>query len=103
MRLLDKDLRGLPVITKKGDKVGKIAGISVDPEQHVIAHYVVSRSRSLSSMLPGELLIHPTQVLSLDDQMMVVHDSAIAVEAAAKKVRVSEAAGVTTAATRSEA
>lgn len=103
MRLLDKDIRGIPVITKKGDKVGKLTAISIDPDNHVIAHYVVSRSRSLSSMLPGELLIHPRQVISLDDQMMVVHDSAIAVEAVAKKVRVSEAAGVTPAATRSRA
>ena len=82
MRLSDKELRGLPVVTKEGDKVGKLTGFIIDADAHAVVQYVVARSRTLSALLPKELLVHPSQVVSIDDEKMVVKGEFVAVEAA---------------------
>ena len=82
MRLSDKELRGLPVVTKTGDKVGKVSGLVVDGDNHAVVQYVVAKSRLLSAILPKELLVHPSQVVSIDEEKMVVKGEFIAVEAA---------------------
>ena len=82
MRLSDKEMRGLPVVTTGGEKIGKLAGFVVDAETHAVVQYVVAKSRSLSALLPKELLVHPSQVVSVDDEKMVVKGEFIAVEAA---------------------
>ncbi len=82
MRLSDKEMRGLPVVTAAGEKIGKLAGFVVDGETHAVVQYVVTKSRSLSALLPKELLVHPSQVISIDDEKMVVKGEFIAVEAA---------------------
>lgn len=81
MRFRDKELRGLPVVTRAGVKVGKIAGIIIDADAHSVAQYVVRRMRLILPFLPQELLVHPSQVVSLDREKMVVSDGAV-VEAA---------------------
>jgi len=82
MRLRDKEIRGLPVVTTDGEKIGKLAGFVVDTETHAVVQYVVTKSRLLSALLPKELLVHPSQVVSVDDEKMVVKGEFIAVEAA---------------------
>ncbi|MBI4458395.1 PRC-barrel domain-containing protein [Candidatus Uhrbacteria bacterium] len=81
--LRDSQLRGLPVSTKSGEKVGKIAAVIFDPATHAVSRYAVRRGRTISRLLPGELLIHPNQVVSLDEEKMVVIDAAVTVEAGA--------------------
>ncbi|MFA6604017.1 MAG: PRC-barrel domain-containing protein [Patescibacteria group bacterium] len=93
MRLRDNELRGLPVFSRDGSRIGKLKALVIDSESHTVAQYVVAKSRSLSALLPQELLVHPTQVISLDDEKMVVKDEFIAVEAAeAVALRGAEAA-----------
>ncbi|HTK04026.1 MAG TPA: PRC-barrel domain-containing protein [Candidatus Eisenbacteria bacterium] len=94
MRFRDADLRGIPVVTKGGEKIGKLAAYVIDAEHHEIAQYVVARSSLLSSILPDELLVHPGQVISLDAEMMVVEDSAVSERAEARNIaeRAAEAA-----------
>ncbi len=75
-------MRGLPVVTGAGEKIGKLAGFVVDSDDHAVVQYVVTKSRSLSALLPKELLVHPAQVISIDDEKMVVKGEFIAVEAA---------------------
>jgi len=83
MRLSDKELRGLPVVTAvSGEKIGRLTGFVVDGESHAVIQYVVAKSRTLSALLPKELLVHPSQVVSIDDEKMVVKGEFIAVEAA---------------------
>lgn len=72
------NLRGIPVVTKKsGEKLGKLAGFVIDADTHAVEQYVVSKSRLLSALLPDDLLIHRSQVVSLDDERMVVEDAAV--------------------------
>ncbi|HSD12845.1 MAG TPA: PRC-barrel domain-containing protein [Patescibacteria group bacterium] len=94
MRFRDADLRGVPVVTKSGDKVGKLAAYVIDAGRHEIAQYVVARSSLLSKILPDELLVHPDQVVSLDAEMMVIEDAAVTERAEARRIaeRAAEAA-----------
>jgi sporulation protein YlmC with PRC-barrel domain len=86
MRFRDADLRGIPVVTKSGEKLGKLAAYVIDAERHEVAQYVVSRSSLLAKILPDELLIAPVQVISLDAEMMVVEDGAVAERAEARGI-----------------
>jgi sporulation protein YlmC with PRC-barrel domain len=102
MRLRDREIRGLPVFTRGGQRVGKVAAIEIDADSHAVSRYVVTRSRGLAAILPAELLVDPTQVVELDDEKMVVNESAVPAEAKAKAMRVREAAHAASAAMRSE-
>lgn len=86
MEMTDIDLRGLPVVTITGENVGKIAGISFDTASHAIRHYIVARSRLLAPLLPKELFIAPSQVISIDDEKMVVQGEVLVEEKAAAVV-----------------
>lgn len=100
MRLRDKELKGLPVFTKSGRRVGKVAGLELDCAEHVVWRYVVTRSRSLSAILPAELLIGPDLVLEITDERMTVMDASVPQEAVA--LRRQEAAASLPVAMRSE-
>ncbi len=82
MRFRDVDLRGIPVVTKSGEKIGKLVGFVVDAERHEIAQYAVAKSTLLSKILPDEFLIRPSQVISIDAEKMVVEDGVVAEKAA---------------------
>jgi sporulation protein YlmC with PRC-barrel domain len=75
--LRDDEIHGLPVLNAAGEKVGTVSGLSVDAGNHAVARYAVTRSRLLSALLPSELLVAPSQVISLDRERMVVEDAAI--------------------------
>jgi sporulation protein YlmC with PRC-barrel domain len=86
MRFRDVELRGIPVITKSGQKVGKLSAYVIDADRHEVAQYVVVRSRLLSRLLPDELLVDRSQVVSLDAEMMVINDNAVTERAEARKM-----------------
>lgn len=78
MTLRDADIRGIPVFTEKGgEKIGKLAGFVIDPGMHAVEQYVVNKSRLLSALLPDDLRVHRSQVVSLDADRMVVKDAAV--------------------------
>ena len=83
MRFRDKDLRNLPVVTREGDRIGKLSALVVDTESHAVVQYVVVRSRLLPALLPQELLVHPSQVISIDEDKMVVKGEFVQAEAEA--------------------
>ena len=74
MRLRDSELRGLPVFTASGERVGTVAGVILDAASHAVAQYAVTRSRRLTDLIPSELLVAPSQVQRLDHESMVVDD-----------------------------
>ncbi len=86
MLFRDADLRGVPVVTKSGEKVGKLVAYVIDAERHEVAQYVVARSSLLSKILPDELLVHRDQVVSLDAEMMVIEDAAVTERAEARRI-----------------
>lgn len=92
MRISDSQLKGLSVVTESGDPIGKVAGMVIDVDSHTVIQYKASRSRLLSALLPEELLIHQNQVISVDEEKMVVKGSMSEVEDAAKALRVRKAA-----------
>jgi sporulation protein YlmC with PRC-barrel domain len=93
MRILDSDLRGLSVVTETGDPVGKISGFMFDIDTHSIIHYVVSKSRLLPALLPDELIVHHSQVISVDEEKMVVKGGLSEVEERTKALQVRKATG----------
>lgn len=91
MQLRDSEIRGIPVHTKGGEKVGKLRGVVVESGTHAVAYYVVARPRLLTALLPDELLIAPRQVIEFDAEHMVVDDGAVPEAFAARAARRSHA------------
>ena len=65
----------LPVRTESGKALGHVVDISVDPSTHSVISYHVKTSRMLPDMVQSPLIIHHTQVVSLDEKEMVVDDA----------------------------
>ncbi|MBN1584760.1 PRC-barrel domain-containing protein [Candidatus Uhrbacteria bacterium] len=95
MRLSDSAVRKLAVVTETGDPIGRVRGMVIDTDSHQVIQYLVTRNRSLPSLLPGDLLIHFSQVVSMDDRRMVVRGTVTEMESAAEVFRqqVRDAAG----------
>lgn len=98
MQFRDVELRGIPVVTKSGQKLGKLAAYVIDVEHHEIAQYVVSGAGLLSKLMPDELLVGREQVITLDNEQMVVHDAVVEEKAEAKSKQMPGTANVTPAA-----
>lgn len=73
-KISDKQLLGLPVETESGTALGKVHGFHVDVEHHTILQYVVRSTNPLKGLFSRELLVAPSQVLSITEQKMVVDD-----------------------------
>ncbi|KPJ86096.1 hypothetical protein AMJ57_00380 [Parcubacteria bacterium SG8_24] len=80
MFLRDSELRGLPVRTVGGTRLGKVAGVIIDVETQTVVQYAVRKTRGLPVLSPPRLLIRASQVVSLDDKEMVVEDNTVTVE-----------------------
>lgn len=82
MQISLKQLLHLPVETKNGSKLGEICGINFDAERHLVVSYAV-KAAYLPRPFASELLIAPSQVLSITTEKMVVIDMAIPASEAA--------------------
>jgi sporulation protein YlmC with PRC-barrel domain len=75
-----KNLIGLPVETKNGLLLGKIKSFEIDSDTQTVLRYVV-KSRSLISKLLSEevreIIVGRNQVISLDEEKMIVHDTLV--------------------------
>ncbi len=73
MRLSDDQLRGLPVETRTGEYVGRVVGFVMDTQGGVVVQYRVRPSGLLALLSASrELLVHQSQVVSIDANRMVV-------------------------------
>jgi sporulation protein YlmC with PRC-barrel domain len=78
MRLTTKDLISLPVETKSGEKLGKIASFDIDSETQQIVCYCVKSLNPIKDLIfQDQLIISPTQVISITAKKMVVEDNVI--------------------------
>ena len=100
MQLRDRDIRGLPVVTKSGQRLGKVASFSIDSGTQAVVQYAVSAS-GVAALWARTLVVAASSVLSLDNEKMVVADGTMAEESEARILRKAEASIVPTA-TRSE-
>lgn len=81
MKLTNRQIIGLPVVSQSDQSVGHIIGFECNSENHLILNYLVSASPLVTRLLhlPGkELVIAVGQVVSLDAERMVVVDSSVA-------------------------
>lgn len=69
----DRHLIGLRVVTRAGRVVGQIKRVHINVDTHVVSHYVVGQGM-LPNVFGNELLISPSQVLSISDKVMTVLD-----------------------------
>ena len=65
----------LPVKTESGKALGHVVDVSVDPATHSVVAYHVKASRMMPDLVQSPLIIHHTQVVSLDETGMVVDDA----------------------------
>lgn len=71
----EKSLLKLPVETRSGLRLGRVAGFEVDPASQMIVRYRV-RPKGLSArILKAPLLVAREQVLEMTDEKMVVEDA----------------------------
>lgn len=71
----DKILLKLPVETKSGAPLGRVAGFEFDAEGQAILRYRVRPRGLAAGMLKKPLLVAREQVLSIDAEKMVVDDN----------------------------
>ena len=71
----DKTLLKLPVETKSGAALGRVAGFELDAETHAILRYRVRPKGLAAQLLKKPLLVAREQVLSIDAVKMVVDDN----------------------------
>lgn len=80
MKLTDRQLIGLPVVTVSGQAVGKIVGFEWESEHHLILNYHVSPNPLVTrwlGMRNSVLIVGRRQVVSVDVERMVVEDAVV--------------------------
>lgn len=80
MQISYEQLNNLPVYTQNGQLIGKISGLIVDTETHIIKKYLVRKSSLVKDLLSAlsqdrDLEIHPSQVVNISKEKMVVFDN----------------------------
>ena len=72
MRISTKQLLGLPVETEDGAHIGSVVSCDVDIDTHHVETYHAKSGRLLSGLFHGDLLIHPTEIISITAEKMIV-------------------------------
>ncbi len=88
MRILVKQLLGLPVYTESETHLGEVVDAEYDIDQQCIMIYHVKPATVLATLFGAKLLVDRSQVVSITADKMIVQDAveteAAAVRAAAK-------------------
>jgi len=74
MQISSNDLINLPVYTEGGRNLGRVISIDIDIDSNTITHYHV-RTGLIKGFWHQELLIHKSQVVSINQEKMVVEDN----------------------------
>ena len=69
-----KTLLKLPVYTKSGTHLGKVAGFEFEQESQMIVRWRVRPKGVAAQLVGGELAIGREQVISITDEKMTVDD-----------------------------
>jgi len=78
-QLLVGELRGKPVITQRGIKLGKLRDVAIDGDSGRVVHFVVRQGRLLAS---PDLLISPDEIVEITASAIITKDTLIPVSAA---------------------
>ena len=74
MKILSSDLINLPVYTQSGQHLGRVDSFEVDIEAYTIIKYNV-RTGLIKGLWHQQLVIDPSQVISISKEKMVVEDN----------------------------
>lgn len=90
MRLRDDEFLGIRVETNTGRRIGRLVGFVMDANSGFVVQYRVRPKGIVAACVPGlrELLIAHDDVVSLDDQRMVVRDGSSAVSGGGRRKRI---------------
>jgi len=77
MKIRNKQLLGLSVVTASGQSLGKVCGWELDVETHQILKYEVKTSGFITQPFAKTLLIASHQVVSISLEKMVVEDNVV--------------------------
>lgn len=78
MRLTDRQLVGLPVVTQSGQQLGSVTGFECDIDHHTIETYLVSTSPLITRLFGlhrRTLVVARSQVIAITVEAMIVHDA----------------------------
>lgn len=70
-------LINLSVQTKSGERLGTLIGFDIDVQTHEIKAYRVKSRGLIKGLLRNELVISREQVISINDERMVVYDAVV--------------------------
>ncbi len=81
MTINEKQLKKVIVETQSGQVLGKVTDFQLDPATGVIAQYEVK-----SGLLSQILLINKEQIISFDENKMIVEDAVVKTESETQEV-----------------
>ncbi|MFA5022318.1 MAG: PRC-barrel domain-containing protein [Patescibacteria group bacterium] len=93
MLISSVDLINLPVYCQSGKHLGKVSSFDVDIDSKMIKQFYVKTSL-IKDLWQQQLLISPSQVISISKEKMVVEDGVIS-ELAGKTEKITMATPVT--------
>jgi len=85
MLLKHKQLIGLLVKTQDGRVLGQIKDFEFNTEMGQIDKYIISSSELVKKILAQDLIINQGQVISIDNQEMIVDSGAISIKSTAEE------------------
>lgn len=77
MILKKQDIINLPVYTQSGNHLGKVADFELSTSSHLIERYIIRSGLIVGGILQKDLLISPSQVISITQEKMIVEDTLI--------------------------
>jgi sporulation protein YlmC with PRC-barrel domain len=77
MRINSRRLIGLPVLTKSGQDLGKVGSVDIDTENGRLATIRVKTRGLVQGLLDQELLVDWSQVVSINEDTVVVGDASV--------------------------
>ena len=75
MLISSDDLINLPVYTQSSQHLGRVTSLEVDINSHIIKCYHV-KTGLIKGLWYQELIVHPSQVISISKEKMIVEDNA---------------------------
>jgi len=76
MTLANSTIIGLPVFTEDKIKIGKIFDVELNEKEHIVEKYII-KTHKLIVLVDQVLLISPQQVISLDENKMIVENNSV--------------------------
>lgn len=75
MILKKQDIINLPVYTQSNDHLGQVVDFELSSDTHTIEKYIIRSGLIVGRILHKDLLVSPSQVISITTKKMIVEDT----------------------------